>query len=99
MPFIIPKNYFNYNEPNRDLIISPDHAIEINDIWIKPKLIRHLKKFPGNNFTYYNLKLPDYHKHNLICNNLVAESWDDGDENIKKYKWINKKKYYIKKFI
>lgn len=88
MPIIIPKDYYGINKPNKDLYISSNHAIKLGkNIWKYPT---GFNKLENNYVTYYNLKLPDYHKHQYIANNIPVESWNDGDNNIRKYKWIKK---------
>ena len=97
MPYIIPKGFFGENKPNRELIISPNHGIKIKK-WVKPKKIKGIKQmeYKQAGFVYYNLKLPDYHKHHMICNGLVVESWNDGK--VRDYKWVKKGDKFIKKF-
>ncbi|ADO67175.1 hypothetical protein crov142 [Cafeteria roenbergensis virus] len=96
MPFIIPKNYYGKNMPNRDLYISGNHAINIgNNTWRYPQM-ENFDRLNKKEIIYYNLKLPDYHKHQFIANNLVIESWNDEDTNIQNYKWITKGNNIIK---
>lgn len=101
MPFIIPKDFYGVNKPSYDLHISSNHAYKINNkslYWKYPK-DQNFNKLNKSDITYYNLKLPDYHKHQFIANNLIIESWNDGDNKIKKYKWIKQnnglKKIYL----
>lgn len=101
MPFIIPKDFYGENKPSSDLHISGNHAYKINNksiYWKYPK-DQNFNKLNKSDITYYNLKLPDYHKHQFIANNLIIESWNDGDNKIKKYRWIKQnnglKKVYL----
>ena len=100
MPYIIPKDFFGENKPNRELIISPNHAIKLKK-WVKPRTLKGIKQMEPNDsgFTYYNLKLPNYHKHHLVCNNLTVESWNDGDPDIKNYIWIKRKGQFSRRLI
>lgn len=88
MPYLIPKDYYGNNIPNRDTYISGNHAYKIKNNWKYPRHQDKLNKMKWSTVTYYNIKLPDYHKHNFICNNIIMESWNDNDPNIKPYKWI-----------
>ena len=95
MPFIIPKDHYGENIPNRDVYISPNHAYYLKQksgeyIWKYPKHQKELRQTEWETVTYYNLKLPDYHKHQFICNGLAMESWNDDDKNIKPYTWVQK---------
>lgn len=95
MPYIIPKNHYGNNIPNKDIFISPNHAYYLKqkngEFIIKyPKHQPELKQTEWETVTYYNLKLPDYHKHQFICNGLAMESWNDDDKNIKSYTWVRR---------
>ena len=89
MPYLIPKNFYQQNLPNRNTFISPLHAFKVNDNWKYPKH-QDFKQMEWDNVTYYNLKLPEYHRHHFICNGITMESWYDKDPNVAKFKWAKR---------
>ncbi len=69
---------YRAGEPNRDLWLSPDHAIYVDDVLIP---IRHLidaatiVRVPMDTVTYYHIELP---RHDIvIAEGLPAESYLD----------------------
>ena len=98
MPYLIPKDFYGSNMPNRDTYISGNHAYKIKKNWKYPRHQEIFNKMKWEDVVYYNLKLPDYHKHDFICNNIVMEAWNDNDPKIRPYKWIMKGKNIVKIF-
>ena len=95
-PYLIPKNFYG-SLPTDDIYISPLHVYKINDKWTRAKYEKNLQQVSlTDTITYYNLKLPDHNKHNLVCSGIVCESWNDYSDN--KYTiWVKDKKQNMKK--
>ena len=71
----IPKNVINNKLPNKNIIISENHAINISDKWYYPTFFK-FKTIDVPNNLYYHIKLEDYLNDNLIVNGMIMESWD-----------------------
>jgi len=67
--------------PRRDLFLSPDHAVYVDDVLIPVKYLvngHSIVQLPVSSITYYHLELP---RHNVVlAEGLAAESYlDAGD--------------------
>jgi len=79
IPCRIPKDFFEPNIPDEDILISPHHLVFYNGEWYLPKDLKGIKKevsMIGQKFDYFHLSLPDYYKDKLWCHNLPIDSWD-----------------------
>jgi hypothetical protein len=79
IPCRIPKDFFEENVPDEDILISPHHLVFYNGEWYLPKELKGIKKeisMIGETFDYFHLSLPDYYKDKLWCHNLPIDSWD-----------------------
>ena len=95
-PYLIPKNFYG-SLPTDDIYISPLHVYKINDKWTRAKYEKNLQQVTlTDTITYYNLKLPDHNKHNLVCSGIVCESWNDFSDN-KHSMWVKDRKHNMKK--
>jgi len=68
-PYIIPKGYLG---ATRDLAISPEHKVQVGDKMIEARYLSLQQKTMHDEFTYYNLELPDYEK--MIVAGVIVES-------------------------
>jgi hypothetical protein len=80
-PVRIHVGAFSDGVPRRDLRLSPDHAIFINDVLIPIKYLLNgnsIEQLPVDEITYYHIELP---RHDiLLVEGLPAESYlDTGD--------------------
>lgn len=89
-PVCVTKGAFGDNRPHRDLYLSPDHAIFVDDVLIP---VRHLingssiLQMPVRHVTYYHVELACHGV--LLAEGLPAESYlnigqrgDLGDDNL-----------------
>ena len=88
-PYLIPANTFSENLPVNDIILSPSHAIQVDEnLWQIPrKAIKHYQNIKrinlGKEIEYYHLETPNYLHDNLVVEGSVVESY--GNNYIKKY--------------
>lgn len=76
-PVLIKKNMFGNNLPFKDTYISDKHGYKVNGVWQVDILDNKLEKNWSNNYViYYNLKIGDIFRDNLIVNGIEMESWD-----------------------
>lgn len=98
-PYIIPKNAFGKNTPNRDLYVSGKHAVQSSkDIWQIPEFYG-FKQTPSNSpIWYYHIELPNYFTDNIIANGVVCESLagKQVDKSEQLYKYSNKAGGFIR---
>lgn len=76
LPFLIPKDKYGENLPNKDTHISKDHGYFNGNKWTYPYLEGLNKEWKEEQLIYYNFGLPNHFKDNLIVNGLEMESWD-----------------------
>jgi hypothetical protein len=76
-PYMVPKNYYGENKPNRDIFISGNHMIKNarKNLWYRTKNVFE-QKWESEEVTYYNFELENYMEDNMIVNGVVMESWD-----------------------
>jgi hypothetical protein len=76
LPVRVSANAFGPGQPARDLVLSPDHAVFVEDVLIP---IRHLingstvMQFEADNITYYHVELPRHDV--LFAEGLPVESY------------------------
>lgn len=100
LPYLIPKDFQDKDQPYQDLYLSPDHGIFVgkkptDNQWLLPK--RNQDKFKQvlmENFEYYHIKLSgDHDKNMLYANGLLCDSWDgvvcDDENTERQYKWCH----------
>ena len=68
-PYVIPKGYLG---AIRDLAISPRHKVQVGDKMIEACYLSLKQKKMHDEFTYYNLELPDYEK--MTVAGVIVES-------------------------
>jgi len=82
-PYFIPASCLGPNMPCSDLIMSPEHCVQVSvaeDLWLPARICAKLSPdvrqiHLGESFTYYNLILPNYFTDNLVVfNGVVVES-------------------------
>ena len=80
-PVRISAHAFGPNRPCRDLYLSPDHALYINDVLIPVKHLingNSIAQVARNEVSYYHIELPAHEV--LLAEKLPAESYlDTGD--------------------
>ena len=80
-PYLIKKNAFGNNVPNRDTIISPNHAIAFgkNKFSIPSILAKYNENITQLSTdsvqSYYHLETPDYFNSLMIANNMPVETY------------------------
>lgn len=80
-PYVIYKNSLKQNVRNRDIILSPAHAIALGKgQWMFPamaaKLGKHVQQIQiGEKIEYYHIELPNYLTDNIIYEGNVVESF------------------------
>lgn len=76
-PYMVPKNYYGENKPNRDIFISGNHMIKNarKNLWYRTKNVFE-QKWESEEVTYYNFELENYMEDNMIVNGVIMESWD-----------------------
>ena len=88
-PYLIPADTFSENLPVSDIILSPSHAIQVDEnLWQIPcKAIKHYQNIKminlGKEIEYYHLETPNYLRDNLVVEGSAVESY--GNNYIKKY--------------
>lgn len=89
LPYLIKKDTFGENVPNKDINVSKSHKIKVNDRMITVKnLFRskeylnkiYINKHMHRPFVYYNLQIEDYD--NMIVQNLEVESLDKNNNSV-----------------
>ncbi len=80
-PVRITAGAFGPGRPCRDLFLSPDHAVYVEDVLIPVKYLINgatIAQVPRNEVTYYHVELPEHSV--LFAEGLPAESYlDTGD--------------------
>jgi hypothetical protein len=79
VPFRIPQHFFEENIPNKDILLSPHHAIFYNGKWRLPIYTPGLHRdesYLNKEFEYFHIELPDYGNDKLWCHNMPVDSWD-----------------------
>ena len=80
-PIRVSAHAFGPNRPIRDLYLSPDHALYLNDVLIPVKHLVNgatITQVPRDQVTYFHIELPRHAI--LLAENLPAESYlDTGD--------------------
>ena len=77
-PYRIPKGYFSPDAPLNDILLSPKHAIFREDDLILYPLFSTLKQVHlDESVQYFHIEMPDYNKHQIVCENLVLDSYGD----------------------
>jgi hypothetical protein len=80
-PVRVKAHAFGPGLPERDLVLSPDHAVYVNDVLIPVKQLENgssIAQVPVDRVTYYHVELP---RHDVIlAEGMPAESYlDVGD--------------------
>jgi len=68
-PFVIPKGRLG---ATRDLMISPDHKVEVDGAMIEARFLGLIQKTMKGTIDYYNIELPDHE--NMTVAGVVVES-------------------------
>jgi hypothetical protein len=80
-PVRISADAFGPGRPHRDLLLSPDHAVYVEDVLIPVKHLVNgstIAQVPVDSVTYYHVELP---RHDVIlAEGLPAESYLDIDD-------------------
>jgi hypothetical protein len=80
-PVRVRAGAFGANVPVRDLYLSPDHAVFVNDVLVPVKLLINgtsIAQVKQNRVTYYHVELPDHGV--ILAEGLTVESYlDTGD--------------------
>lgn len=80
-PIQIAKNALGQGMPSRDLMVSPDHAIEIDGVLYTAgslangDSISQLPRMPLDGFTYYHIETENHAL--VLANNVPAETFID----------------------
>ena len=80
-PFRIAANALGPGKPQRDLCVSPRHAIkDTKGRWQIPKYLAYqnkkIKQYGvGESVTYYHIECPNFYKDNLIAEGIEVESY------------------------
>jgi hypothetical protein len=88
-PYMVPKNYYGENKPNRDIFISGNHMIKNarKNLWYRTKNVFE-QKWKSEEVTYYNFELENYLEDNMIVNGVIMESWDGKNPfEVRNYTW------------
>jgi hypothetical protein len=75
-PVRIRAGAFGPGQPRRDLFLSPDHALFVNEVLIPVRYLlsgKGIAQVPVDTVTYYHLELPEHDI--LLAENLPAESY------------------------
>jgi hypothetical protein len=90
-PYKIEANAFGSMSPPKDILLSPQHAIQSSkDVWQIPELVaKHNPKVYqvdlGKPITYYHIECPNYFTDNLVAEDAVVESlgwYQVSDQNV-----------------
>jgi hypothetical protein len=76
MPIRVAANAFGLCKPRRNLLLSPDHALFINDVLIPVRYLVNgstVAQIACREVTYYHIELP--HHDVLLAEGLPAESY------------------------
>jgi hypothetical protein len=80
-PVRVRANAFGHDSPHRDLWLSPDHAVFVDEVLIPVKHLINgttIQQVPTDAVTYYHVELPDHDV--LVAEGLPTESYlDTGD--------------------
>ena len=80
-PVRIARGAFGAGRPHRDLWLSPDHAVFLNEVLIPVKMLINgstIVQVPADKVTYYHIELP--HHDVLLAEGLPVESYlETGD--------------------
>jgi hypothetical protein len=77
-PVRVRADAFGESLPRRDLWLSPDHAVYVDDVLIPIKYLMNgstINQVPIDEITYYHIELPQHDV--LLAENLPAESYLD----------------------
>ena len=77
-PMRIAPDVFGPDQPNRELFLSPDHAILVDDMLVPIKHLEDgvgIKQVPMENVTYYHIELERHEI--LLADGLAVESYLD----------------------
>lgn len=81
LPIRVAAHAFAEHEPHRDLLLSPDHAVLVNEVLVPVKHLVNgssIRQVNANTITYYHIELPRHSV--LLAEGLPAESYlDVGD--------------------
>ena len=75
-PVRIATSAFGPGRPRRGLLLSPDHAVLVNDVLIPIKYLINdtsIAQVPMNSITYYHIELP--HHDVIVAEGLPSESY------------------------
>jgi Hint domain len=80
-PIRVAAHAFAEHEPHNDLLLSPDHAVLVNEVLVPVKHLVNgssIRQLNANTITYYHIELPRHSV--LLAEGLPAESYlDVGD--------------------
>jgi len=78
-PYRIPKGFFGKLGPNRDIFLSPRHAILLsNNVVVYPVKCAELKQhYLGEKVDYYHFETPDYTNDSIVCEGLPIETFEN----------------------
>ena len=82
-PCRIPKDFFEPNMPDADILLSPHHMYFYQGKWNLPKFNDGMPQeisLYGKEFLYYHIQLPNYATDKLWCQNLPLDSWEEGTD-------------------